>query len=80
MQRGLKYNEQRRIWVDRTFKIETQTEGPNNSDILQTLFPPEIRSPLLICRNFKTLSKLFLNHGEQIEIELMTKNFSQQNF
>ena len=34
----------------------------------------------LICRNFKTLNKVLLNHAEQIEIQLMTKNFSRQNF
>ena len=36
--------------------------------------------PSLICRNFKTLSKVLLNHAEQIEMQVMTKNFSQQNF
>ena len=46
MQNGLKCNERRRIWVDRTFKIEIQKGGPNNSDILQNWFPPEMRSPL----------------------------------
>ena len=46
MQNGLKCNERQRIWVDRTFKIEIQKGGPNNSDILQNWFPQEIRSPL----------------------------------
>ena len=32
MQNTLKSNEGRRIWVWRTFKIEIQKGGPNNSD------------------------------------------------
>ena len=32
--------------MDRTLKIEIQKGGPNNSDILQNWFPPEIMSPL----------------------------------
>ena len=47
MQNALKSNEQQSIWVHKTFKIEIQKGGPNNSDILQNWFPPEIRSPLL---------------------------------
>ena len=39
MQNGLKSNEWRRIWVHRTFKIEIQKGGPNNSNILQNWFP-----------------------------------------
>ena len=46
MQNALKSNEWRWIWVYKTFKIEIQKGGPNNSDILQNWFPPEIRSPL----------------------------------
>ena len=34
----------------------------------------------LICRNFKTLRKELLNHGESIEIEWMTMNLGLQNF
>ena len=130
MQNALKSNEQQSIWVHKTFKIEIQKGGPNNSDFLQNWFPPEIRSPLfnlqkfqdsekstpescrmhwnlmndddfgsrkllklkyrrgdqiiqtfckigspqklgppsLICRNFKTLKKVLLNHAECIEI------------
>ena len=130
IQNTLKCNEQRRIWVHRTFKIEIQKGGPNNSVILQNWFPPEIRSPLfnlykfgnpersttesykmhwnlrngeefgsrkllklknrrgnqiiqtfckisspqklghpsLICRNFRTLRKVFLIHAEWTEI------------
>ena len=47
MQNALKSNEWGKIWVHKTFKIETKKAGPNNSDILQKLFPPEIRSPML---------------------------------
>ena len=46
MQNPLKSNEWRRIWVYKTFKIEIQKGGPNNSDFLQNWFPPEIRSSL----------------------------------
>ena len=42
----LKANKWRRIWVYKTFKIEIQKGGPNNSDILQNWFPPEIGFPL----------------------------------
>ena len=136
MQNTLKCNEWRRIWVYKTFKIEIQKGGPNNSDILQNWFLPEIRSPLfnlykfqdsekslphscrmdwnlmndeefgskkllklkyrrgdqiiqtfckigspqklgppsLICRNFRTLRKVLLNHAEYIEMQGMSKN------
>ena len=46
MQNPLKYNEGRWIWVHKTFKIEIQKGGQNNSDFLQNWFPSEIRSPL----------------------------------
>ena len=42
MQKSVKSNERQRIWVNRTFKIEIQKGGPNNSDILQIWFHPEI--------------------------------------
>ena len=35
-----------KIWIKKTFKIEIQKAGPNNSDILQNWFPPEIRTPV----------------------------------
>ena len=35
MHSGLKSNEWQRIWVRKTFKIEIQKGGPNNSDFLQ---------------------------------------------
>ena len=53
MHNELKSNEWRRIWVHRTFKIEIQKGGPNNSDILQNWFPLEIRSPLLNLQKFE---------------------------
>ena len=39
-------NEWSRIWIYKTFEIEIKKRGPNNADILQNWFPPEIRSPL----------------------------------
>ena len=57
MHNGLKSNEWRRIWVHRTFKIEIQKGGPNNSDILQNWFPPEISSPLFNLYKFQDSSK-----------------------
>ena len=53
MQNTLKCNECRRIWVQKTFKIEIQKGGPNNSDILQNWFPTEISSPLFNLRKFQ---------------------------
>ena len=47
MQNALKSNERRKICVYTTFKIEIQKVGPNNSDILQNWFLPEITSPSL---------------------------------
>ena len=60
MQNALKSNEWQRIWVDKTFIIQIQKGGPNNSDFLQNWFPPEIRSACLICRNFYSLTKKIL--------------------
>ena len=45
MQNALKFNKWRRIWVRKTFKIETEKGGPNNSDFVENWFPPEIRYP-----------------------------------
>ena len=53
MENTLKYNECRRIWLYKTFKIEIQKGRPNNSDILQNWFPPEIRSPLFNLYKFE---------------------------
>ena len=61
MHNALKSNEWRTIWARKTFKIEMQKGGPNNSDFLQNWFPPEIRSPpppLFNLYNFKTLKNL----------------------
>ena len=46
MQNGQKSKEWQRIWVHRTFKIEIQKRGPNNSDILENWFHPQIKSPV----------------------------------
>ena len=35
MKNALKSNDPRKIWVHKTFKIEIQTGGPNNSDFVQ---------------------------------------------
>ena len=56
MKNGVKSNEWQRIWVHRTLKIEIQKGGPNNSDILQNWFPPEIRSPLFNLSKFQDSS------------------------
>ena len=61
MHNALKSNKRWSIWVHKTFKIEIQKRGPNNSDFLQNWFPSEIESSSLISRNFKTLRKVLLN-------------------
>ena len=58
MQNALKSNEWRRIWVCKTFKIEIQKGGPNNSDFLQNWFPPEIRSPLFNLQKIQDYEKI----------------------
>ena len=68
MKNALTSNEWWLIWVHKTFKIEIQKGVANNSDFLQNWVPPEIRSPSLICRIFKTLKKVLLKHAECIEI------------
>ena len=57
MQNALKSMEWRRIWVCKTFKIEMQKGGRNNSDFLQNSFPPEINSPLFNLYKFKDSEK-----------------------
>ena len=37
----------------KTFKTEIQKGGPNNSDILQNWFTPEIRSPIFNLQKFE---------------------------
>ena len=54
--------------IHKTFKIDIQKKGPNNSDFLQNWFPPEITSHSLICRYFKILRRALQNHAECIEI------------
>ena len=53
MMKLLKSDEWWRIWICRTFKIEIQEEGPNNSDILQNWLPPKIRSPVFNLEKFQ---------------------------
>ena len=69
MQNTFKSNEWRKIWVYKTFNIEIQKEGPNNSDILQNWFLSQKLGLLsLILRNFKALRKVQLNYEEKIEM------------
>ena len=68
MQNALEPTECPRIQVQKIANIEIRKGEPKNSDILQNCFPPEIRSPPLICRNFKTLIKVLQNHAECNEI------------
>ena len=42
--------------------------------------PQKLDPPSLICRSFKTLTKVLLNHAECIEIQQMTNNFGPENF
>ena len=57
MPNTLKCKECRRIWVYKTFKIKTQKGRPNNSDIMQNWFPPELSSPLFNLYKFQDSSK-----------------------
>ena len=57
MQNALKSNEWQKIYVHKTFKIEIQTGGRNNSDFLQNSFPPEIRSSLFNLKKFQDSEK-----------------------
>ena len=45
MQNALNPKEWQKIWLLKTFKIEIQKGGPNNSAVLQNWFPHEIKSP-----------------------------------
>ena len=53
----MKSNEWQKICVHKTFKIEIQKRGPNNSDLLQHWFPLEIRSPLFNFQKFEDSKK-----------------------
>ena len=57
MTNSLKSNEWRRSCVHKTFKIEIQKGGPNNSDFLQNWFPQKIRSPLFNLQKLKDSEK-----------------------
>ena len=67
MENVWKYNEGPRLWFHKTFKMQMQKGGPNNSDFLQNLFPPEIRSPVVSLQKFQKSEKMFLNQEECIE-------------
>ena len=58
------------ISVSKTFQIEIQKRGPNNSDILQNRFPPEIKSPLFNLWKFQDSEKS-LPHSSRIYWNLM---------
>ena len=57
MRNALKFNEWWRRWVHKTFKIEIQKRGPNNSDFVQNWFPKEISSPLFNLCKFQDSEK-----------------------
>ena len=57
MKHALKSNEWEIIWLHKAFKIEIQNRGPNNSNILQNCFTPEIRSPLFNFKKFQDSEK-----------------------
>ena len=53
-------------------------------EIIQTFCkigsPQKYGPPSLISANFKTLTKVLLDHAEYIEMQWMTKNLGLQNF
>ena len=49
----------RSLKIEIEIKIEIQNGGPNKSDFLQNWFPQKLGPPSLICKNFKSLRKLF---------------------
>ena len=57
MQNALKSIEGRTISVLKTFNNEIQKGRPNNSDLLQNSFTPEIRSPLFNLYKFQKTDK-----------------------
>ena len=64
------------------FKIEIQKgEGDQITQTFSKIdFHQKLGLPSLICRNFKTLTKLLLNHAACIEISSMTENLDLQHF
>ena len=56
--------------VYKTFKIEIQKRGPNNSDILQNWFPPQIRSPFFNLQKLQDSEKS-LPHSCRMDWNLM---------
>ena len=57
MQNALKSNQRWSIWVHKTFEIEIQKGGQNNSDFLQNCFPKILRSPLYNLLKFQDSEK-----------------------
>ena len=57
MENALKSNERQRIWVWKTLKIEILKGWPNDSDILQNWFSPEIMSPIFYLQKFQDSEK-----------------------
>ena len=57
MQNTLKSNEWRRLWVHKSFKIEIQQGGANNSDLLQNEFPQKLSPPHFDLQKFQDPEK-----------------------
>ena len=79
MQNPLKSKEWRWIFLDKTFKIEIQKGGPNNSDFLLNWFPQEIRSPLFNLYKFQHSEK---NNPESCRMHwnlIIDKKFCPKN-
>ena len=69
MQNTLESKEWGRILALKTFKIEIQKRGANNSAVLQNWFPLKKLGPLFFnLWNLESLRKVLLNHAEYIEI------------
>ena len=67
-------------WSKRLLKLKCKM----GNQIIQTFCkigsPQKFGFLSLICRNFKTITKVLLNHAECIEIQWMRKNFGAENF
>ena len=57
MQNALESNLWKRLWDDKSFKIEIQKGGPNNSDFLQNWFHQRIRFPFFNLKKFQKFEK-----------------------
>ena len=67
MQNVLKSNEWERILLHKTFKIQIQKGGQNNSNFLQNWLPPENGSPLFNLQKFQDSVKVLPDHVECTE-------------